>query len=129
VRLALVGASIAALVGLPPAAAQKAFDTHPYGTTAAMSPRPPRAGKLYTAIIGVGVDGGPVADATVTAKLVIHHRSAPHTARLVKKFFADSAAHVVWRLPKSARNMYITATVTVLTADGGVASTWNAIAR
>jgi hypothetical protein len=129
VKLVLVGATVAALVSLPPAAAQRATGAHPYGTTATLSPRPPRAGKLYTAIIGVGIDGGPVADATVTAKLVIHHRAAPHTARLVKKFFVDSAAHVVWHLPQSARNKYITATVTVWTANGGVANTWNAIAR
>jgi Tol biopolymer transport system component len=90
-----------------------------------MTPRPPRAGRFYTVTMPIAVDGQPVAAAKVTAKAIVRHRTVP----LVRRSFASSTARVVWRIPKSARNRYLTATITVRTAGGAVASTFSAIVR
>jgi Tol biopolymer transport system component len=100
-------------------------DPQPYGVWATKSPRPPRAGRLYTVTIGVRAGGYPVTEATVSGRATVRRRSLP----LVSKSFADSAARVRWRIPKSARNRYMAVTVTVRTAGGAVASTFIAIVR
>jgi hypothetical protein len=66
-----------------------------------------------------------VAQATVSGRATIRGRRVP----LVRKRFLDSTATVVWRIPKNARNRYLTATVTIKTAGGGVAGTFIAIVR
>lgn len=100
-------------------------DPQPYAVWASKSPRPPRAGKLYTVAIGVRAGGYPVTEATVSGRATVRRRILP----LVRKSLVDSTARVVWRIPKSARNKYMTVTITVRTAGGGVASTFIAIVR
>jgi Tol biopolymer transport system component len=89
------------------------------------SPRPPRAGRLYTVTMHVSADGEPVTEATVSGKATVRGRSLP----LVRKSFTNSAARCVWRIPRSARNRYITISITIRTTGGGIAGTFNAIVR
>lgn len=102
-----------------------AVEPQPYVIRAARSPRPPRAGRLYSTTILVGAGGHAVDTARVTARATVRHR----VVLLVRNFFAESAAHVIWRLPRNARNNYLTATIRVRTAGGVVGSTWIAIVR
>jgi Tol biopolymer transport system component len=102
-----------------------ALDPQPYIDASSRTPRPPRAGKLLTVTMHVGAGGHAVAEATVSARATIRGHRVP----LVRKRFLDSTATVVWRIPKNARNRYLTATVTIRTAGGGVAGTFIAIVR
>jgi Tol biopolymer transport system component len=102
-----------------------ALEPQPYIDASSRSPRPPRAGKLLTVTMHVGAGGHGVAQATVSGRATIRGRRVP----LVRKRFLDSTATVVWRIPKNARNRYLTATVTIKTAGGGVAGTFIAIVR
>jgi Tol biopolymer transport system component len=102
-----------------------ALEPQPYIDANSRSPRPPRAGKLLRVTMHVGAGGHPVAQAAVSERATIRGRRVP----LVSKSFADSTARVVWRIPKNARHRYLTATVTIRTAGGGVAGTFIAIVR
>jgi Tol biopolymer transport system component len=102
-----------------------ALDPQPYIEASSRTPRPPRAGKLLTVTMHVGAGGHGVTQATVSGRATIRRKLVP----LVRKRFLDSTATVVWRIPKNARNRYLTATVTIRTAGGGVAGTFIAIVR
>ena len=106
-------------------AAAALASTQPNVDVITKSPRPPRAGKPYTATLHVVEGGEPVDNATIVARAIVRHRAVS----LLRITFADSTARVVWRLPKSARNRYMTTTVTIYTAGGGIACTWIAIVR
>ena len=102
-----------------------ALEPQPYIDASSRSPRPPRAGKLLTVTMHVGAAGHTVAEASVSARATIRGRRVA----LVSTRFADSTAKVVWRIPKNAKHRYLTATVTIRTAGGGVAGTFIAIVR
>jgi hypothetical protein len=102
-----------------------ALSAQPYIGATSRSPRPPRAGELLTVTMHVGVDGHDVFEATVSGQAMIRGRRVG----TVGTSFADSIATVVWRIPTSAKNRYITATVTIETPGGGVAGTFIAKVR
>jgi Tol biopolymer transport system component len=102
-----------------------AVGPRPYVLHTTKSPRPPRAGRLYTVTLLLRERAHAVDTASVTARATVRHRVVP----LVRTFFAESAAHAVWRVPTSARNGHMTVTISARTAAGRVTSTFVTIVR
>jgi hypothetical protein len=122
---AVLALPAAAAHGAPASGGSVAAEPQPLIDSTDRSPRPPRAGRLYTVTMHMSAGGAPVAEATVSGKATVRDRRLP----LVRKSFENSTARCVWRIPRSARNRYITVTMTIRTTGGGIAGSFNAIVR